>query len=93
MKSKERRDPKSIKKNKKELRQRSNGKRTTRPYGAFSIYACHSYSQADHNEIAKYFGLTHRGSISSPLSHIRKEISNDEWAKEIRLLENQLFIV
>ena len=32
-------------------------------------------SRADHNEIAQYFGLSHRGSISHPLSRIRKELS------------------
>jgi len=76
-----------------DLCRRSNGKQSNLPYRAFAIYACHRYSQADHNEIAKYFGLTHRGSISSPLSRIRKEISCNQWKQEIRELEKYLFIV
>lgn len=76
-----------------DLRQRSNGKRSNLPFRAFAIYACHRYSQADHNEIAKYFGLTHRGSISQPLNRIRKEISSGQWDKDIKQLENSLFIV
>jgi len=78
---------------KSDLRQRSNGKRSNLPYRAFAIYACHRYSQADHNEIAKYFGLTHRGSISQPLNRIRKEINNHQWEQEVKLLEKYLFVV
>ncbi len=76
-----------------DLRQRTNGKRSNLPCRAFAIYACHRYSQADHNEIAKYFGLTHRGSVSQPLNRIRNEISLGQWEKEINQLENGLFIV
>lgn len=76
-----------------DLRQRSNGKRNNLPYRAFAIYACHRYSQASHNEIAKYFGFTHRGSISAPITRIRKEINDHQWTNEVSQLEKQLFIV
>jgi len=84
---------KAIKQKKSELRQRVKGKRGSLPYRAFAIYACHQYSKASHNEIAKYFGLTHRGSISPSLTRIRKEINNNQWQREIKLLEKSLFIV
>ncbi|PHS17093.1 MAG: hypothetical protein COA86_10575 [Kangiella sp.] len=76
-----------------DLRQRSKGKKQSLPYRRFAIYACHRYSHADHNEIAKYFGLTHRGSISPTLSRIRKEIADNGWKREVGLLEKSLFIV
>ena len=76
-----------------DLRQRSNGKRSNLPCRAFAIYACHRYSQADHNEIATYFGLTHRGSVSQPLNRIRKEISSGQWDKEVNQLEMALFVI
>jgi len=84
---------KVTKQKKSDLCQRSNGKRSNLPFRAFAIYACHRYSQADHSEIARYFGLTHRGSVSSPLSRIRKEINCNQWKQEIKELERYLFIV
>jgi len=76
-----------------DLRQRSNGKLNNLPYRAFAIYACHRYSQAGHNEIAKHFGLTHRGSISAPITRIRKELNDNQWTNEVSQLAKQLFIV
>jgi len=78
---------------KKDLCQRASGKRSNLPYRAFAIYACHQYCQADHNEIAKYFGLNHRGSISHPLNRIRKEIKEEGWVQDILQLEKYLFVV
>jgi len=78
---------------KKELCQRASEKRSNLPYRAFAIYACHQYSQADHNEIAKYFRLNHRGSVSYPLNRIRKEIREGGWVQDILRLEKYLFIV
>ena len=84
---------KVLKRKKSELIKRSTGKRSNLPYRAFAIYACHQYSLANHNEIADYFGLLHRGSVSQPLSRIRRELKEGKWALEIKRLENKLFIV
>jgi putative transposase len=81
------------KKTKKELLTRSKGKRSNFPERAFAVYACHRYSRADHNEIAHYFGLSHRGSISHPLSRIRKEITAGLWSDEVNRIEKCLYIV
>jgi hypothetical protein len=84
---------KVTKRNKKELLARAKGKRSNFPQRAFAIYACHRYSRADHNSIANYFGLSHRGSISHPLSRIKKEIAAGEWSKAIKSIEKELYIV
>ncbi|MBV1907672.1 MAG: transposase [Kangiellaceae bacterium] len=84
---------KTTKKTKKELLTLSKGKRSNFPKRAFAIYICHRYSRADHNEIAHYFGLSHRGSISHPLSRIRKEIAEGLWRKEMSSVEKQLYLV
>ena len=76
-----------------ELRQRSVGKRVDLPYRAFAIYASARYSCEDHNSIAEYFGLSHRGSISNTLNRVRKEILDERWAQEIKRLERSLFMV
>lgn len=81
---------KATKQKKSDLRKRSSGKRNNLPYRAFAIYACNQYSQADHSEIAKYFGLSHRGSVSHSLNRIRKEINENGWQREIKLLEKYL---
>ena len=78
---------------KKSLLERTNGKRGDRAYRAFAIYACHRYSRAEHLEIAHYFGLSHRGSISHPLTRIRKEIHEGGWASEVKQVEKRLFVV
>ncbi len=84
---------KVTKKTKKELIALSKGKRSNFPERAFAIYACHRYSRADHNEIATYFGLAHRGSISHPLNRVKKEINNGLWCDELDSIEKQLYIV
>jgi len=76
-----------------DLHQRSNGKSGDLPYRASATYVCHRYSNGDHNEIAKYFGLTHRGSISVSLTRIRQEITDKQWGREVKSLEIRLFIV
>ena len=81
------------KRKKHELLARSKGKRSNFPQRAFAIYACHRYSQADHKTIANYFGLAHRGSISHPLSRIRKELAKGMWSKEVERLERKLYTV
>ncbi len=72
---------------------RSKGKRSNFPQRAFAIYACHRYSRADHKTIANYFGLSHRGSISYPLSRIRNEIAEGLWLDAIKGIEKNLYIV
>jgi len=57
------------------LREVSKGKRKNTPFRAFAIYVCHQYSQASHKEIAEYFALSHVGSVSYPLTRIRREVS------------------
>ena len=57
------------------------------------MYACHRFSQAAHKKIARYFGLTRRGGISSSLSRMPKEVSDNQWEEELELLEKALFIV
>jgi hypothetical protein len=76
-----------------DLHQCSNGKRQSLPYRRFAIYGCHRYSHANHNKIAKYFGITHRGSISATLSSIRKEIPDNGWKREVGLLKKFLLII
>jgi len=83
---------KIINKTQKELRRRCKGKRSKFPERAFAVYVCHRYSRADHNEIAKYFSLAHRVSISHSLNRIRKEIVAGHWANELGKIEEQLYI-
>jgi len=84
---------KLIKQKSEDLRRRSNGRRRDLPYRAFAIYACNRYSRADQQEIAKYFNLNHRGSVSPAINRIKKEINEGVWFKEIKGLEKSLFIV
>jgi len=84
---------KVTKREKKDLLKRSKGKRSNFPQRAFAIYACHRYTRADHNAIANYFGLSHRGSISHPLSRIRKEMADGQWSEAIEKIEKGLYIV
>ena len=64
----------------KELRQRIVGKRVDLPCRGFAIYASDRYSCEDHNSIAEYFGVSHRGSVSNTLSRVRKEVLGGQWA-------------
>jgi len=79
--------------NQEELRTKSTGRRVNKAERAFAIYACHQYSQASHKDIAVHFNLSHVGSVSHPLSRIRKEIQKGAWGKEIKWMEKQLYIV
>jgi len=72
---------------------RSKGKRSNFPQRAFAIYVCHRYSQADHNKIARHFSLSHRRSISHPLSRIRKVIKEGQWAKALERIEKEIYII
>ena len=69
------------------------GKQKRAPNRAFAIYACHYYSNATHQNIADYFGLTHSGSISYPIAKIKKEINAGQWQGMIRKIEKKLFII
>jgi len=84
---------KITKQEKKARLKRSKGKRSNFPERAFAIYVCHLYSRADHNEIANYFVLSHRGSISHSLSRIRKEIAEGQWSEAIKRIESELYII
>ena len=77
----------------KELLQRASGRRKNLPMRAFAMYACQHYSRAKHKEIAKYFGLSHVGSVSHPITRIRNEVENGEWKKEIKNIEKYLYVV
>jgi len=41
----------------------------------------------------KGFELNHVGSVSGSLTRIRKEIVQELWIKELKLIEKKLFIV
>ena len=84
---------KAVKTKKQALLARVKGKRSNFPQRAFAIYACHRYSCADHSEIAAYFGLSHRGSISHSLNRIKKEMAEGLWLEAIERVEKLLYIV
>jgi len=60
---------------------------------AFAIYACKTYSGATYKAIAEHFNLTHVGSVCYPLTKIKKEVADGEWAKEIEKIEKEYCIV
>ncbi len=73
-----------------ELRMKKHGRKLSAPGRAFAIYAANRYSDARYQDIAKYFNLSHAGSVSAPISRIRKDIEQGNWKKEIAQLENGL---
>ncbi len=80
-------------KQKAELVKRMNGRPLSSPNRAFAIYACHYYSDATHKAIAEYFGLTHAGSVSYPVTKIKREIARGKWQGMIKKIEKRLFII
>jgi len=77
----------------KTIRQKAAGRRTPNSARAFAIYACQKYGGLTLNEIASAFELTHSGSASFSINLIKKGISQGEWLKVIRELENHLYII
>ncbi len=74
---------------------RMSGKKTTIKSAnrAFAMHACKLYSGAPYKTIAEYFNLSHVGSVSYPLTRIKKEIKKGGWKKEIVEVEKEVYIV
>ncbi len=76
-----------------ELRRKCLARKLGTPMRAFAIYAANEYSDGRYEDIAEYFNLGHKGSVSAPITKVRKEIEEGSWEREVKKLERQLYIV
>ena len=77
----------------KEIVARQAGRREKNTPRRVAMYCGQRHGRCSHKDLAKYFGLSHAGSVSSAIVSVGRQLEAGELEKEIKKIERELNVV
>ena len=72
---------------------RQAGRREKNTPRRVAIYCGQRFGRCRHKDLAKYFGLSHAGSVSSTIVSVGRQLETGELEKEIKQIQRKLNVV
>ena len=78
---------------KKDVAARQTGRKQKNTPRRIAMYCGQRPGRCSHSDLARYFGLSHAGSVSSAIVSVGRRLEAGELEKEIKQIERELNVV